>query len=99
MSYGLNGSHPFPRQDAAVLHFQILFSTLPRDVVWSFFITEERDEHPGILNIYAPEEQWAEILKRFNIIPDRIKEVDRGDDFVTYVFGPLVVSLMENPNG
>ena len=87
----------FAQQIEAMGTALILIQKLPEGSVWSLTFTEDDTaESPSVLNIFAYEEVWPELISRLNLG----RSVDRstygkGEQFMSFRQGTLLISFIE----
>ena len=84
----------FQRQLEAIGSALILIGKLPEGAVWSLTCTNDDDaDSPSVLNIYLkPGEEPSAVANTMHL--GRFTD-DRGDDFVSFRQGTLLISLVE----
>lgn len=87
----------FRKQLEAIGSALILIERLPAHAVWALEVTNDDDaESPTVLNIFTEEEQWLPLIAslRLGKAIDRSTN-DKGDQFISFRQGTLLISIIE----
>ena len=87
----------FRKQLEAIGSALLLIEKLPSGAVWALEVTNDDDaESPTVLNIFATEEHWPFIITSLHLgKPTDQNTEGKGDQFVSYRQGTLLVSIIE----
>lgn len=87
----------FQQQLEAMGTALLLIKKLPDGAVWAMTCTNDDDaSSPSVLNIFAPECDWAIIRSRLNLGKPTDRSTDEiSEQFLSFRHGTLLVSLIE----